>query len=183
MRKIKDKLVYSGKFVKVKESTIDHYVWEKVFLPDSLVVFPLDSENKIVIIEERRPHENTPSRLKFITGHLDEGEDVLTSANREMMEEVGLRADKLVEFYKHESSGTLNSKFHFVLAKNLSPKKSPNPDGEETISRILHLTIPEIEQMLARNELNWTLSTLGFFKILQKFKEGKIEDFFKASHT
>ncbi|MBC75438.1 MAG: hypothetical protein CME64_05420 [Halobacteriovoraceae bacterium] len=180
MRKIKDKVVYSGRFVQVKESTIDKYVWEKVFLPDSLVVFPLDSENKIVMVEENRPHESAPSRLKFVTGHLDPDEDVLKAANREMMEEIGLEAKELREFYRHESSGTLNSKFHFVIAKNLRPNKIPNPDGEETISKVLHLSISEIEKMLYEDKLSWTLSTLGFFKILRQFKEANIDEMFKA---
>ncbi|MCO4754136.1 MAG: NUDIX hydrolase, partial [Bacteriovoracaceae bacterium] len=154
MRRNQDKIAYSGRFVQVKESIIDGYKWEKVFLPDSLVVFPIDSQNRIVMIEEKRPHETTPSRLKFVTGHLEPNENTLLSANREMMEEIGFSANKLVEFYKHESSGTLNSNFHFVAARDLEPKKIPNPDGEDSILNVIHVPILEIESMLHEHRLN-----------------------------
>ncbi len=178
MRRNQDKIAYSGRFVQVKESVIDGHKWEKVFLPDSLVVFPIDSENRIVMIEEKRPHETTPSRLKFVTGHLEPNESSLVSANREMMEEIGFKAHKLTEFYKHESSGTLNSMFHFIAARDLEPKKIPNPDGEESILKVVHIPIPEIESMLYEYKLNWTLSSLGFFQILKMYKENNLLSLF-----
>lgn len=178
MREQLSKVTYSGRFVQVKETTIDGYVWEQAYFPDSLVVFPFDDNGELIMIEERRPHENKPIRLKFVTGHIHPGEGVLDTANRELMEEVGLEAGKLSEFMKHESSGTINTKFHYVIAKNLSPNKIPNPDGEDTIVSVLTKSLKEIERMIYMDELEWNVSTLGVFKILNAHKSGRLEDLF-----
>ena len=178
MREQHTKLAYSGNFVQVKESVIDGYVWEKAYFPDSLVVFPITKNGEIIMIEEKRPHEKKPSRLKFVTGHIHDGDDVLETANREMMEEVGLRANQLAEFLKHESSGTINSNFHFVIARDLEPNKIPNPDGEDTILAIHRMPFKKIEEMIYSEELPWSVSTLGMFKILHYLQAQRLDDLF-----
>lgn len=177
--KLPIKLAYSGNFVQVKETVIDGHTWEQAYFPDSLVVFPLTQDNEIIMIEEKRPHEKNPIRLKFVTGHVHpEDSNVLDTANREMMEEIGMRAGKLIEMMKHESSGTINSTFHFILAKDLEPFKIPNPDGEDTIVSIKKFSIGRLEEMILKHELEWTLSTLGIFKILALLKAGELDSAF-----
>lgn len=157
--------MYNGRFIQVKEQSIDNYLWEKVYLPSSLVVFPITEDKKVILIEEYRPHESQPSRLKFITGHLESGEDVLRSANREMQEEIGLKANHLKQIYHHKSSGTLNSNFYMIWASDLIPSKIPNPDGEETILSIKEFEPDQVEQMIFNHEITWGLSCLGFLKL------------------
>lgn len=154
--------MYNGRFIKVKEQTLNDYVWEKVFLPSSLVVYPITDENKILLIEEYRPHEKKSSRLKFITGHIGKNEDILVSANRELQEEVGYKAQSLQQIYHHQSSGTLNSNFYMILAKDLIRSKIPNPDGEETILSIKEFDLDEVEDMIYSQKITWGLSCLGF---------------------
>lgn len=161
-----EKTVYKGQFIEVREQEIDNHTWEKVFLPDSLVVFPITKDNEIIMIEESRPHEESPSRLKFVTGHIDHSEDPAIAANRELQEEIGLKAEKLEEILVHRSSGTVNSNFYYYLAQDLTESKLPNPDGEGTILAIKKIKIEVIKEMLASGELPWTLSTLGLLKIL-----------------
>lgn len=161
-----EKTVYKGQFIEVKEQLIEGHTWEKVFLPDSLVVFPLTTENEIIMIEERRPHEKNPIRLKFVTGHIEIGEDPAISANREMQEEIGYKANHIEEILLHHSTGTINSKFYYFLAKDLELSKLPNPDGEDMIVSIHKIKLEKIKEMLKSGELPWTLSTLGLFKVL-----------------
>ena len=76
---------YEGKFIKVTEQEIDGAIWERAYIQSGVQVFPITSEGKIILIEERRPHEVNPIRLKFVTGLMDkEGEDPLKTANREL---------------------------------------------------------------------------------------------------
>jgi len=145
-------------------------VWEKVYLPHSLVVIALTKENEILFIEEKRPHEKNPTRLKLITGHIDEGETVLECANRELQEEAGFKAHKLTEILAHESTGTVNSNFHYILAEDLEPSKIPNPDGEDSIVQVLKIKYSEVEKMLYENRLDWNLSSLGLFKVFNLLK-------------
>lgn len=158
---------YRGKFIKVNELKKDGLIWEKAYFPNSMVVFPITDQNEIIMVVERRPHELNPQRLKFITGHIDEGEDSLQCAYREMQEEAGYKAEYLEEIMVHESSGTINSKFHYIIAKDISESKIPNPDGEDTIVEVKKIPLTELKRMIYNDEFTWTLATLGIFKILR----------------
>jgi len=158
---------YQGQYIKLTELEKEGHIWEKAYFPSSMVVFPITDENEIIMVVERRPHELSSKRLKFITGHIDEGEDPIQCAYREMQEEAGYKADYLEQIMVHQSSGTINSEFHYILAKGLSESKLPNPDGEDTIVEVKKIPLKELKRMIYNDEFTWTLATLGIFKILR----------------
>lgn len=160
---------YRGKFVQVSELKKEGKVWEKVYLPHAVVVFPITTENEIVMVLESRPHETPDTRLKFVTGHIDHGETPLKTAAREIQEEVGFKADSFEEIMVHSSTGTVNSKFYYYLASELSLSKLPNPDGEDTILEIRKIQLKELKRMFYAGEIHWGLATLGIFRIFERF--------------
>lgn len=165
-----EELKYNGKFVQVKEYSKDGVIWEKAYFPDSMVVFPITKDNEIIMVVENRPHEKTTQRLKFITGHIDQGESSIECAFREMQEEAGYKAEQLTQMFVHESSGTINTKFHYIIATELSYSKLPNPDGEDSIVEVKKIPLLELKRMIYNDKFKWTLATLGIFKILEKLK-------------
>lgn len=165
---------YSGKFIRVTEELIDNAVWERVYLKDGVMVFPLTEDNRIYMIEERRPHEKNPIRFKFVTGLMDEGEDPLETANREMQEEIGLKAESLTILMHRQSSGTINNNFYQVIAKSLIPSKIPNPDGEETIVSVNAYSIVQILDFLDNGELDWSMGALGVIRIQRMIEAGEL---------
>jgi hypothetical protein len=66
-----------------------------------------------------------------------------------------------------KGTGTINHEQHFFIAKNLVPSKLPNPDGEESIMAIIPFTPEELLQKLMKDELRWSMSTLGVFRLLK----------------
>ncbi len=160
-----EEVKYKGNFIKVCEKQINNQTWEMVYLPDSLVVIPITDNDEIIFIVEKRPHESPNTRLKLVTGHIDKGESPIETANRELQEEAGFKADSLQELMLHRSTGTINSHFYYFLAKDLSPSKLPNPDGEDSILEVKKIPINEVKRMLFNDELPWNLSTLGLFKV------------------
>lgn len=157
---------YNGAFVQVTEEEINGAIWERVYLKSGVQVFPMTEDKKIYLIEEKRPHEKNPIRLKFVTGLMDkEGEDPLETANREMQEEIGYKANKLEIINHRHASGTINNHFYQILATDLVPSKIPNPDGEDTIVSIKAYTIDEIFKLLDSGQLDWSMGALGIFKI------------------
>ena len=166
--------MYEGKFIKVTEEEIQGAVWERAYLNDGVQVFPINSEGKIALIEEKRPHEKKTTRLKFVTGLMDAGEDPLETANREMQEEIGYKASHLEVLIHRDSSGTINNNFYQVLATGLKVSKIPNPDGEDTILSINFYSIAEIEDFLEKEKLPWSMGALGIFKIKSLLSSGMI---------
>lgn len=156
---------YNGRFIRVTEESIDSHTWERVYLPSGVIILPIDENGKILMIEEKRPHEASKSRLKFVSGHLEMGEDVLETANRELQEEVGLKASKLEIFYENHSSGTVNNSLYFVTAQDLSASKLPNPDGEDTIISTQKYDIDEIITMFLEDKIRLGLTAAALFKL------------------
>ena len=163
---IMETVKYQGVFVKLTEEEIEGATWERVYLKSGVQVFPMTDDGKFYLIEERRPHEKNPIRLKFVTGLMDkEGEDPLDTANRELQEEIGFKADKLEIINHRHATGTINNHFYQVLATGLTKSKIPNPDGEDTIVSIKAYSIDEIYELLDSGKLPWSMGALGIIKI------------------
>ena len=166
---------YEGKFIKVTEQEIDNAIWERAYIQSGVQVFPLTKEGKVYLIEERRPHEVNPIRLKFVTGLMDkEGEDPLETANREMQEEIGFKANHLEILMHRQSSGTINQHFYQVIATDLTPLKIPNPDGEETIVSIKAYSIDEVIDFFESGKIKWGIDALAIYRIKEMITNGKL---------
>lgn len=166
---------YIGKYLKVSELEIENHIWEKVYLSSGVIIFPFNEKGQLLIIKEKRPHEKKGERLKFISGHLEEGEDVLETANRELQEEVGFKADVLNVFHEHHSNGTVNNSLYFVLAKGLTKSKLPNPDGEDTIIEQFYIDLEELKEKLFNEEIPFSFSALGLFKLDYLLKSNQVQ--------
>jgi len=155
---------YSGNYMKVTEEIIDGNNWERCYLRDGVIIYALDSDGKYILIQEKRPHEIEKVRLRFPAGHLEEGITVLENANKELREELGLRANELKEFFKIQTSGTVNNTVHFVLAKDFAEDPLPNPDGDVILS-VERYTKEEILELIMKDKLRWSTAVLGFLRL------------------
>ena len=170
-----EEIKYDGQFIKVTEELIEGNIWERVYLKDGLQIFPMNDQKEIYMIEERRPHEINPIRFKFVTGLMDKiGEDPLETANRELQEEIGLKAKTLKIINHRVSSGTINNQFYQILATELFPSKIPNPDGEETIVSIKAYPLNDIVEFIQTGKLPWDMGALAIFKIKAMLEQGDI---------
>jgi len=162
------KTVYQGKILSVVEEKIGDIVWEKVYLPDGVIILPINDLGEILLIEERRPHETPNKRLKPVSGIIEyEKGTPLENAEREMQEEIGFKANQWELLLHLKGSGTLNHQQFFYVAKDLSPSKLPNPDGEDTILSIVSFSPEELRKALDDGRIPWSLSTLGLLKLLE----------------
>lgn len=161
-----EKEIYKGQFLKVTEEKIENNIWERVYLPDGVIIYPINSEGKIVYVREKRPHENPPERIKPVSGiyENDKGSPH-ENAQRELQEEIGFKANHLENFMTIKTTGTSNSIQYFFLAKDLVPSKLPNPDGEDTIVELVEFTLDELLEKYMKDEIRWSMSTLGFLRL------------------
>lgn len=166
-----EKQVYKGNIIKVTEETIEDILWERAYLPDGVVVFPINDEGKLLLVKERRPHENPPYRVKPVSGILEPDKGTpAENAIREMQEEIGLKASSLELLMEMKGSGTVNHVQYFFVARGLSPSKLPNPDGEHTIMEVQAYDLEELFQKYMKDEMRWSISTLGFFRLYHSIK-------------
>ncbi len=164
-----ERKVYNGKIIQVTEESIDGIVWERTYLPDGVIIFPITDDGKIILINEKRPHENPPHRIKPVSGILEyENGTPEENAQRELQEEIGYKARKMDLLWTMKSTGTVNNQQYFFIARELIRSKLPNPDGEEVILGTLELRPEELLEKILREEIRWSMSTLGIFRLLRQ---------------
>lgn len=69
-------------------------IFEKLKRPDTVNVIPIIGNGEIVISEQEQP--GTEPFIGCLGGRLDEGEEPLETAKRELLEETGMEADEYV---------------------------------------------------------------------------------------
>lgn len=169
-----EKIAWQGNIIKVTTELIDGNVWERAYLHDGVVIFPVTDEGKILLIRERRPHEKPTVRLKPVSGMLDSDQSPIETANRELQEEIGLKAAKLEHYWTYHASGSVNSNAHFFLARGLSVSKLPNPDGD-VVEEIIAYTPEEIDAKVRNEEMRWGVSVMGWLRLRQLNLSGQFK--------
>src|SRR3990167_7476624 len=78
------------------------HTFERLKRPDTVIVIPLTTDEKIIICDQEQPAREP--FLSMIGGMIDEGEEPLTAAKRELLEETGYEASEITlfdEFHPH----------------------------------------------------------------------------------
>lgn len=166
-----EKTVYKGNILRVTEEVIGGITWERAYVPNGVIIFPVTDEGKIILIRERRPHETPNVRVKPVSGILEEElGSPEENAQREMQEEIGFKAREMKLLMTLSGSGTITHTQYFFMARGLIPSKLPNPDGEEVIEALIEYTPDELREALRTDQIKWSMSTLGMFRLLDSLR-------------
>ena len=105
--------------------------FEKVKRPDTVIVFPVLSDGKILLTKQEQP-----GKLAFIGGaggRMEEGENPVEAARREMLEESGYEAQEIVLWDAQQPVGKVDWAVYTFIAKGLKKVADLNPDAGEKI--------------------------------------------------
>ena len=121
-------------------------------LPGAVMIIPMLDDETFLLIREYAAAANQYT-LGFAKGAMDQGEDILETANRELMEEVGYGARELKHLAQWSlSPAYFNATMEIVLAKNLYPQKM---DGDELEPiEVIPWKISNIDALLAHPEFH-----------------------------
>ena len=101
---------------------------EYIVHPGAVTILPLFANGRVLLIRNRRIAVGA-TLVELPAGTLDPGESPRATAERELIEETGYRAELfewLCEF--HTSPGILSERMHLFLATGLSPgDAAPEP--------------------------------------------------------
>lgn len=153
----KSNILYKGKVISLKVDEISYSngasgVREIALHPGGAVVVPLKDNGKFIMISQfRYPLQKVI--LEFPAGKLDNNEDPLSCAVRELEEETGYTSknfSKLGEICT--APGFSNEILHLFIAKNLQQGKHNREEGEESME-VFEFTADEIEKKITNGEI------------------------------
>lgn len=137
-----------------------------------VIVFPFNTrEHKLLLIEEYIQHYGK-SFWKYVSGGVDkEGKDLLTHAEEELAEELGLRAEHCYHFH-HLEKIFGNREVHFFVAENVQLMEHPpeNPDTD-IILQSKWVTYDEFIQMLDTKQLMWDQASMAALMVFRSYQK------------
>src|SRR6187551_1248303 len=91
--------------------------FEKVKRPDTVIVFPVLPNGKILLTEQEQPGKDP--FIAATGGRVDEGEDILTAAKRELLEESGYEAEEFILWDAQHPQSKIDWVVYTFIAKGL----------------------------------------------------------------
>ncbi len=155
---IKSDVIYEGRIVKlsVEEVRLPNGNTSKreiIHRNDSVGIIVLTEDDKIALVKQYRNGVMNET-YEIPAGEIDEGEDAMTSAKREMLEETGYMCDDLKLLKTFSSSpATTRSYFHLFIAKNAIKVSSELNLDEDEFLEVVELTFDEFEELFNTDKL------------------------------
>ncbi|MEJ7846984.1 MAG: NUDIX hydrolase [Pyrinomonadaceae bacterium] len=155
--------LYKGKIFDVlladiREGDVE-YSREIVTHHGSAVIVPVFDDNTVAVVRQYR-HPAGKYLLEIPAGSLNEGEDPMEGAARELEEEIGVTAakiEKLTEFYV--SPGFLSEKMHVFLATGLT-ETAQNLEGDEILT-VRRYSFDQLFAMIQTGEIEDAKTIIG----------------------
>ena len=134
-------------------------------------IFVFNSKGQL-LLQKRGPNVSVPNKWDdSAAGHVDEGEEYLAAAYRELAEELGVKDVKLIEILKYYTemvetgSSTVGKRFNMLYSTTYDGNIIPNPSE---IAEIKWMNILGIQKWIAERPDDFTM---GFKTSFQKYSE------------
>lgn len=149
----------------------ERVTFEKVRRPDTVVVFPVLPDGKVVLTRQEQP-----GKVPFIGatgGRVEEGEEPETAGRRELLEEGGFEADSLVFWFAEHPASKVDWVVFNFIAKGLKKVSEPNLDGGEKIE-LMEVTFDGLLDIASRGGFSEIGSSLKLMEA-QLYPERMLE--------
>jgi ADP-ribose pyrophosphatase len=165
MKIVSSKEVYAcGLFRVTEDEAVDKTGWRMrrsvVRHRGSAVMMPVDAKNRVMLVRQYRLPAGQ-NLWELPAGKIDEGENALQAAKRELVEETGLHAKKwkkLALFYP--SPGYVEETMTIYLATELTQGEARPMDDERIETRWFRKK--ELREMIRSNSITDAKTMIGF---------------------
>jgi 8-oxo-dGTP pyrophosphatase MutT (NUDIX family) len=106
--------------------------FEKLMRPDTVVVFPVTDDGKIILTEQEQPGKE--AFIGAAGGRVDKGEAIIEAAKRELLEETGCSASKYILWDSRHPTSKIDWVVYTFIAKGIKKVSNLSLDAGEKIS-------------------------------------------------
>lgn len=170
---ISQKTLFKNQYIEVIENKIDFgnniiKTHVDVYRRSAVSVFPITETYEIYLIRQYR-YLLEREVIEAVAGIIDEKEDSLETAKRELREEAGIVAGRLSELKTIFAAGSfVKMEQHLILARDLTSGVSEPEETEEI--ELIKMPLDEAVNKVFKGEIITTSSILGIL-ILDKMRE------------
>jgi len=156
--------IFSGRIFKVVKKFITNPNGKKVerhvvVHPGAVVILPILSDGRIVLIRQHRVAVDE-SLIELPAGTMETGEEPIATARRELMEETGYRASKLIPVLRfYTSPGFVKEEMRLFYATELIAGPTAM-DEDEKIETLL-VSLPQALKMIQLGEIRDAKTIVG----------------------
>lgn len=140
----------------------EYTTFEKLKRSDTVSVLPVTKEGKIIISRQEQP--GTEPFYGVLGGRIDEGEDPLTAAKRELIEEAGMESDDLMLWDAAQPIEKIDWVIYLFIARDCRKVQDQSPDAGEKIE-LLYVDFDEFIQYARRPDFRDSEISLKLFRI------------------
>jgi ADP-ribose diphosphatase len=132
----------------------------------AVLVVPLLDADTVLLIREYAAGSDR-YELAFPKGRIEEGEEMLAAAGREIQEEIGYGARDLSLLRSVAvAPGYLQHRTHLILARDLYPSRLPGDEPEPI--EVVPWKLDDLDALLARGDFSESRSILALFLALRR---------------
>ncbi|WP_340104046.1 NUDIX hydrolase [Rhodohalobacter sp. 8-1] len=171
---IKDKKVYETPIFSLHEKKVqpddgtDAANFYVLNAPEWINVIALTDDNDVVLVEQYR-HGVDETTLEIPGGMVDEGEEPIDAAKRELLEETGFESGSWENLGKVSSNPAILSNFtHIFLATHCEKTSPQQTDGHEDI-KVHSMPLKEFLNFANEDVVHHSIVLAGVAKFLLKY--------------
>lgn len=135
--------------------------------PDWVNVIALTKDEQVILIEQFR-HGTEEIILEIPGGIIEEGEDPIIAAQRELVEETGFAAREIIPLGKSRPNPAIQNNwiYHFLALDCEKTQKTAFDEHENILTEFVALG--EIEQLIENEKITHSLVLAAFYKFMTK---------------